>query len=180
LRNACFTAEPGSPWIKSAKLFLQLEIKEAMMAELKTKPTDADVLAFLQSLESEKKREDALALLQLMAEVTGEAPKLWGPSMIGFGQYHYKYASGHEGDSFLTGFSPRKQNFSLYITAGFARFESLLEQLGKYKTAKSCLYINKLADVDTAILRQLVTESVAYMRATYPNATHGQAAGDGS
>lgn len=141
------------------------------MAELKTKPTDADVLAFLQTIESEKKREDALAILQLMAEVTGEPPKLWGPTMIGFGQYHYQYASGHAGDSFLTGFSPRKQNFSLYIMAGFERFDELLATLGKYKAAKSCLYINKLADIDATVLRQLVTESVAYMRATYPSAT---------
>lgn len=139
------------------------------MAELKTKQTDADVFAFLQTVESEKKREDALAILQIMTEVTGEPPKLWGPSMIGFGAYHYKYASGHEGDAFLTGFSPRKQNFSLYIMGGFARYEELLAQLGKYKTAKACLYINKLADVDSTVLRQLVAESVAYMRATYPS-----------
>ena len=138
------------------------------MAELKTKATDASVEAFLHGVESEKKREDAFAILALMAEVTGEPPKLWGSSIIGFGSYHYKYASGHEGDACLTGFSPRKQNLVLYILAGFDQYDALLAKLGKYKTGKSCLYINKLADVDQTVLRELVSQSVAHMRATNP------------
>ena len=138
------------------------------MAELKTKATDASVEAFLHGVESEKKREDAFAILALMAEVTGEPPKLWGSSIIGFGSYHYKYASGHEGDACLTGFSPRKQNLVLYILAGFDQYDALLAKLGKYKTGKSCLYINKLADIDPDVLRELVAQSVAHMRATNP------------
>ena len=138
------------------------------MAELKTKATDASVEAFLHGVESEKKREDAFAILALMAEVTGEPPKLWGSSIIGFGSYHYKYASGHEGDACLTGFSPRKQNLVLYILAGFDQYDALLAKLGKYKTGKSCLYINKLADIDQTVLRELVSQSVAHMRATNP------------
>ena len=138
------------------------------MAELKTKATDASVEAFLHGVESEKKREDAFAILALMEEVTGEPPKLWGSSIIGFGSYHYKYASGHEGDACLTGFSPRKQNLVLYILAGFDQYDALLAKLGKYKTGKSCLYINKLADVDQTVLRELVSQSVAHMRATNP------------
>ncbi len=136
------------------------------MAELKTKPTDADVLAFLHEVESEKKREDALAILALMQEVTGEPAKMWGSSIIGFGSYHYKYASGHEGDACLTGFSPRKQNLVLYILAGFEQYDALLAKLGKHKTGKSCLYINKLADIDQNVLRELVAQSVAHMKAT--------------
>ena len=138
------------------------------MAELKTKATDASVEAFLHGVESEKKREDAFAILALMEEVTGEPPKLWGSSIIGFGSYHYKYASGHEGDACLTGFSPRKQNLVLYILAGFDQYDALLAKLGKYKTGKSCLYINKLADIDPDVLRELVAQSVAHMRATNP------------
>ena len=138
------------------------------MAELKTKATDASVEAFLHGVESEKKREDAFAILALMAEVTGEPPKLWGSSIIGFGSYHYKYASGHEGDACLTGFSPRKQNLVLYILAGFDQYDALMAKLGKFKTSKSCLYINKLADIDQTVLRELVTLSVVHMRATNP------------
>ena len=138
------------------------------MAELKTKATDASVEAFLHGVENEKKREDAFAILALMEEVTGEPPKLWGSSIIGFGSYHYKYASGHEGDACLTGFSPRKQNLVLYILAGFDQYDALMAKLGKFKTSKSCLYINKLADIDQTVLRELVTLSVVHMRATNP------------
>lgn len=136
------------------------------MAELKTKPTDASVEAFLHQVENEKKREDAFAILALMQEVTGEPAKLWGSSIIGFGSYHYKYASGHEGDACLTGFSPRKQNLVLYILAGFEQYDALLAKLGKHKTGKSCLYINKLADIDQTVLRELVAQSVTHMKAT--------------
>lgn len=138
------------------------------MAELKTKPTDTSVEAFLHGVENDKKREDAFAILALMQEITGEPPKLWGSSIIGFGSYHYKYASGHEGDACLTGFSPRKQNLVLYILAGFDQYDALMAKLGKYKTGKSCLYINKLADIDQTVLRELVAQSVAHMKATNP------------
>jgi hypothetical protein len=134
------------------------------MAELKTKLNDASVEAYLNRVENEKKREDSLAVLQLMAEVTGAEPKMWGDSIIGFGNYHYKYASGREGDWFLAGFAPRKQNLTLYIMAGFDGYEALMASLGKYKTGKSCLYIKKLEDVDTAVLKQLIKQSVAHMQ----------------
>ncbi len=117
----------------------------------------------MQSVEPEKKREDSYAILQIMQEVTGEAPSMWGDSIIGFGSYHYKYASGREGDWFLVGFSPRKQNLTLYIMPGFEHYDELLGRLGKHKTGKSCLYINKLADVDQDTLRELVRQSVAHM-----------------
>jgi hypothetical protein len=134
------------------------------MAELKTKLNDASVEAYLNRVENEKKREDSLAVLQLMAEVTGAEPKMWGDSIIGFGNYHYKYASGREGDWFLAGFAPRKQNLTLYIMAGFDGYEALMASLGKYKTGKSCLYIKKLEDVDTAVLKQLIKQSVEHMQ----------------
>jgi hypothetical protein len=139
------------------------------MAENKIKPTDSDVLAYLNSIEDEKKREDAFTLCTLMQEVTGHEPVMWGSSMIGFGSYHYKYDSGREGDAMLTGFAPRKQNFSVYIMAGFDQYDALLERLGKYKTGKACLYIKRLSDVDTAVLRELVHESVEHMRRTNPS-----------
>lgn len=135
------------------------------MAELKTQKNDGDVEAFLNSVAHEKRRTDSFKVLELMKEVTGEAPKMWGSSIIGFGRYHYKYASGREGDWFLTGFSPRKQSLTLYITAGFDEYDELMTKLGKYKTGKSCLYINKLEDVDQAVLKELVQKSAAHMAA---------------
>jgi hypothetical protein len=137
------------------------------MAELKTTPNQQSVTEFLDSVEDEKKRADGYALLELMQEVTGESPRMWGDSIVGFGSYHYRYASGREGDWFLTGFSPRKQNLTLYIMAGFDRYDALLEQLGKHKTGKSCLYIKRLEDVDPQALRQLVEASVQHMKKTY-------------
>jgi hypothetical protein len=134
------------------------------MAELKTKPTGQDVTAFLDGVEDEKKRQDSYAVLALMQEVTGEEAKMWGDSMVGFGSYHYKYESGREGDWFLTGFAPRKRNLTLYIMSGFDAYDDLLAKLGKYKTGKSCLYVNTLVDVDTAVLRQLVQASVTHMK----------------
>lgn len=133
------------------------------MAELKTKENDASVEAFLNSVPDEKKRQDSLAIMHLMQEVTGEAPKMWGDSIVGFGHYHYKYASGREGEWFLTGFSPRKQSLTLYIMSGFDEYDALLSKLGKHKTGKSCLYVNKLEDVDLATLRKLVQQSVTHM-----------------
>ncbi len=130
----------------------------------KTKPTNKDVAAFLEQVEPAQKRQDCQAILEMMQQATKAAPKMWGDSMIGFGEYHYKYASGREGDWFLTGFAPRKQNISLYIMAGFKRYEELMAKLGKYKTGKSCLYINKLADVDEAVLKKLIQLSASYVK----------------
>lgn len=133
-------------------------------AELKTKPTSADVEKFLNSIENEKRKKDTFVILDLMKKITKEEPKMWGPSIIGFDSYHYKYESGREGDWFLTGFSPRKTNFSIYIMSGFKEFDKLLSKLGKHKTGSSCLYINKLEDVDLSILKKMVTLSVRKMR----------------
>lgn len=138
------------------------------MADLKTKPTENSVLAFLEALPDSQRKQDALSLLDLMQEATGEIPRMWGDSMIGFGSYHYKYASGHEGDTFLVGFSPRKDKFSLYIMAGFDQYGDLLAKLGKVKTGKACLYVKKLADVDLDTLRELIRQSVAYLQQHYP------------
>ncbi|MCB0569272.1 MAG: DUF1801 domain-containing protein [Phaeodactylibacter sp.] len=137
------------------------------MAELKTQPNDNSVEAFLDTIENEKKRRDAYAIAALMKEVTGALPKMWGPSIVGFGDYHYRYESGREGDWFLTGFSPRKQNLTLYIMAGFSRHDELMARLGKYKTGKACLYLNKLEDVDQGVLKELVEESVQYLKQKY-------------
>jgi len=139
------------------------------MAELKTKENEGDVNAFLNSMENERKRQDSLKILNLMEKATGMVAKMWGDSIVGFGSYHYKYASGREGDWFLTGFSPRKQNLTLYIMSGFDEYEPLLKKLGKYKTGKSCLYINKLADVDLDVLEELVTRSIEHMQKTNPD-----------
>ena len=137
------------------------------MAEIKTKKNKANVADFLNGVAEEKKREDALTVLSLMKQVTGEEPVMWGPSIVGFGSYHYKSDSGREGDWPLTGFSPRKQNLTLYIMPGFGKYESLMAKLGKHKTGKSCLYINKLADVDLTVLKELVAASVAHMKKKY-------------
>lgn len=137
------------------------------MNQNKTVPTGKSAREFLQTVD-EKRRADCEALLALMEEVTGEPPVMWGDSMVGFGSYHYKYATGREGDWLLTGFSPRKQNLTLYIMAGFDEYDHLLARLGKHTTGKSCLYIKRLADVDQDVLRELVRLSVAHMRATNP------------
>jgi len=137
------------------------------MAELKTKPTDNSVEAFLQTVEDEKKREDCFVILDLMKRITQAAPKMWGSSIVGFGNYHYKYESGREGDWFLTGFSPRKQSLTIYIMAGFDRYDELMAKLGKYKTGKSCLYIRKIEDVDMNVLRELIQQSVEHLSRKY-------------
>jgi nucleoid DNA-binding protein len=136
------------------------------MAKLKTQRNDASVEAFLDSVEDELKRQDSKVILEMMREVTGDEPAMWGDSIVGFGSYTYKYASGREGQWFQTGFSPRKQNLTLYIMAGFDRYDQLLSMLGKYKTGKSCLYINKLGDIDLDVLREVVEESVKVMAAS--------------
>ena len=135
------------------------------MAENKTRKTGASVEEFLASIENSRRRADGLAILAMMRQITGLEPEMWGPSIIGFGDYHYKYDSGREGDFFLTGFSPRKQNLTLYIMGGLEGREDLLEKLGKHRTGAACLYINKLADVDTDVLRQLIRISFESSRA---------------
>jgi hypothetical protein len=137
------------------------------MAELKTQPTDHSVRDFIAAIENEDRRRDCQAVLEIMQEATGERPRIWGSGMVGFGSYHYKYASGREGDWFLTGFAPRKNDLTLYIMPGFDRFEALMKRLGKHKTGKSCLYIKRLSDIDPAVLKELVADSVAHMRQQY-------------
>ena len=137
------------------------------MTELKTRQNDMNVDAFLDGVENPRRREDARRLLALMQEVTGEPPKMWGATIVGFGSYHYRYASGREGDWPVVGFAPRKQNLVLYIMPGFTRYSALLAKLGKHRTGKSCLYVNKLDDIDPRILEELVRESVAEMKRRY-------------
>jgi hypothetical protein len=134
------------------------------MAELKTKKNPKSVRKFLDGVEHAGRREDAWEILDLMEKVTGATAEMWGDSIVGFGRYHYKYASGREGDWFLCGFSPRKTNLTLYIMSGFSRYQELLGQLGKHKTGKACLYVNRLEDIDMKVLRKLVKESVAHLK----------------
>lgn len=129
------------------------------MYELKTKLNSKDVLEFIMKVEHNKRREDSLKILDVFHEVTGEEPKMWGESIVGYGMYHYKYASGQEGDWMRTGFSPRKQALTLYLMNGISSYEELLSKLGKYKTGKGCLYINKLEDVDLEVVKKLIKES---------------------
>ena len=138
------------------------------MAELKTKKTGASVQEFLDAVEHPIRREDSYAILEMMREITGKAAKMWGPSIVGYGTYHYKYASGREGDWFLTGFSPRKQALTLYIMSGFSGHDGLLKKLGKHRTGKSCLYLKRLTDVDESVLEELIRASVEEMRKRYP------------
>ena len=137
------------------------------MAENKTQPHGGSVEGFLNTIEDAQKRKDAFEVLALMKEVTGEPPIMWGPGIVGFGAYHYKYESGREGDSPITGFSPRKAALTLYIMPGFQPYHEYMQRLGKYKTGKSCLYLKKLNDIDREILKKLVSGSVAYMREKY-------------
>jgi len=134
------------------------------MAELKTKVTDASVVEFLNTIQDEQRRQDCMTILELMRKSTGTEPKMWGGSIVGFGDYHYVYASGREGDWFLTGFSPRKQSLTLYVMGGFAQYDTLLKELGKHKMGKGCLYINKLQDIDLPTLRKLIDQSVEQAR----------------
>ena len=136
-------------------------------SENKTKPTDVSPAEFIASVEHDRRREDAEVLLKWFEDVTGYAPKMWGPSLIGYGRYHYKYDSGREGDMLVTGFSPRKANLVMYIMPGYRDMGEKLARLGKHKLGKSCLYINKLADIDMDVLREIVEDGVAYMKANY-------------
>lgn len=137
-------------------------------AELKTKRNEADPKAFIESVDHEQRKADSLVMLEVMEEVLGEKPEMWGPSIIGYGSYHYRSASGREGDWFLSGFSPRKQSLTLYIMSGFDKYPELMSKLGKFKTGKGCLYVNKLADIDMDVLRQLIKESADYLRSIEP------------
>ena len=133
------------------------------MAELKTKPNNQSVVNFLKGITDEQKRRDCFALLDIMKQITKTQPKMWGSSVVGFGSYHYRYESGREGDWFLTGFSPRKQNLTLYIMAGFEQYDELLKKLGKHTTGKACLYVKRLEDIDLPTLKNLIRQSVRHM-----------------
>ena len=136
------------------------------MAKLKTQKTRASVSAFLKGIADDARRKDCQTLVRIMKAAVGTAPKMWGASIVGFGEYRYKYASGRENDWFLVGFSPRKQDLTLYIMGGFDRHGALMSKLGKHKTRGSCLYIKRLSDIDTAVLEKLVSASVKHMKAT--------------
>jgi hypothetical protein len=140
--------------------------KESPMAELKTKRNEQSVTAFLNTITDERKRRDAFAIAALMEQITKAKPAMWGSSIVGFGSYHYTYASGREGDWPIIGFSPRKQNLTLYIIPGFESYGELLGKLGKHKTGKACLYINTLEDVHLPTLKALIEQSVNHMTKT--------------
>jgi hypothetical protein len=136
------------------------------MAENQTRPTRASVKKFIQSVPDEKRRADALAVLEMMKQATRLEPQMWGPAIIGFGSYHYKYASGREGDAPLIGFSPRKQNLALYLSSGFDGYDELMQALGKYSTGKVCLYIKRLEDVHQPTLKKLMRQSFQHAKKT--------------
>ena len=137
------------------------------MAELKTRPVKASVAGFLAAIDDPQKRADARTVAAMMRRATGKRAKMWGSSIVGYGSYHYKYASGRQGDFMLTGYSPRKSALTVYIMPGFSPFKNLMSRLGKYKTGKSCLYIKRLSDVDEAVLEELIDRSVRHMRRKY-------------
>lgn len=139
------------------------------MAKNKTMPTDVDVNEYIAAVENQQQREDSEYLVRLLQEITGERPYMWGPSIIGFGSYHYKYASGHEGDAPLLGFSPRKNATSLYIYSETEENKKLLSSLGKYKMGKVCIYVKKLSDVDENVMRKIAENSIHYIQKRYPN-----------
>jgi len=132
--------------------------------ELKTKVNDTSVIDFLNAIEDERKRDESFQIVDLFSKISGEEPKMWGGSIIGFGKYQYKYASGQENEWMKVGFSPRKQKFSIYIMSAFDELQSLLSQLGKHKTGKGCLYVNKLSDIDLNTLEKLVLESFYHLK----------------
>lgn len=136
--------------------------------ELKTKATPVCVDAFIEAVADERQRADAIKIAAMMERLSGHPPKMWGPSIIGFGRYHYKYDSGHEGDMARIGFSPRKGNTVFYIADGFSGYAELMAKLGKHKTGKSCLYIKRLADIDQDVLEELCVHSLSYMAKNYP------------
>ncbi|ASO07264.1 DUF1801 domain-containing protein [Arenibacter algicola] len=134
------------------------------MTENKTRPNNNSVIAFLNSVEGEEKRKDSHALLQLFKSITLEPGVMWGESIVGFGSYHYKYDSGREGDMCITGFSPRKSNFSIYIMSGFSNYQDLLELLGPHKTGKACLYVKRLSDIDMDVLSEIIRSSYLHYK----------------
>jgi hypothetical protein len=138
------------------------------MAEQKTKSTEESVENFIEKIPDKQVREDCNTLIKLMKRITGSEPKMWGSNIVGFGKYHYKYESGHEGDSCLTGFSPRKQNITLYAMPGFTTNNDFLKKLGKHKAGKGCLYIKKLEDVNQDVLEKIITHSVDALKTMYP------------
>lgn len=139
------------------------------MAELKTKQTEASVEEYLDTIEDPRRRADSVAIAALMKRVTKLEPRMWGPSMVGFGSYHYRYASGHEGDAFVAGFAFRKPEIVVYIADGFESRNELLRQLGKHRTGKACLYIKRLSDIDVGVLEKIIKASVAEIRRRYPS-----------
>ena len=134
----------------------------------KTVPTDESVKTFIESVEHQGRREDAFTMLAMLEDITGLPAKMWGKNLIGFGQYHYKYDSGREGDFFRIGFSPRKANLVVYVMPGLEQFSAQLEQMGKHKTGKSCLYLTRLSKIDTDVLRQILVDSLKIMAERYP------------
>lgn len=138
------------------------------MSENKTQATEADVTAFLNAVDHPTRRADALALDQIFRETSGFQPRLWGPNMIGYGRYHYTYKSGREGEYLATGFSPRKTNLSIYIMPGCEEYSEMLNRPGKHKKGKSCLYVNKLADIDTSVLEEIIRAGLRDLDATWP------------
>lgn len=142
---------------------------EIRMYEQKTKPTDSSVIEFIEQIEHPRKKEDAYRLLDLFAETTGREAVMWGPSIIGFGKYHYRYATGHEGDAPLVGFSPRKAKISLYVTVDNAEREEQLSRLGKHTSGKACVYVNKLDDIDQNVLKEIIRSSIGFLEKTYPD-----------
>lgn len=138
------------------------------MYELKTKETDHSVIEFIEQVENPRKREDAYRLLDIFTETSGYEAKLWGPSIIGFGKYHYVYKTGHEGDAPLVGFSPRKAKISLYFATGDPDREALLSRFGKHTAGKACVYINKVDDIDVQVLKELITQSITFLQNLYP------------
>lgn len=137
------------------------------MAKVKTQFTADDVYAYIDDLDNDQKKKDSLALIKLMEESTGEPAKMFGPSIIGFGQYHYKYATGHQGDAPLLGFSPRKAAISLYVFTGCEEHKHLLEGFGKFKMGKACIYIKKLDDINLDVLKNIMQESIAFISDKY-------------
>jgi hypothetical protein len=135
------------------------------VAEAKTRPTKQSVTEFLNQVPDAQRREDCFAIAKLMEEITGSKPQMWGPSIVGFGTYHYKYASGREGDWPLTGFSPRKQDLTLYLPMGFQKHAGLMGELGKHRAAKSCLYVKRLSDIHVPTLKKLIKASVKELKA---------------
>lgn len=137
------------------------------MAKNKTVETSDSVMQLINSVENDQKRDDSKRLIEIMSDVTALPPKMWGASIVGFGSYHYKYDSGHEGDAPLVGFSPRKAAFSLYVFTGLPEHEGLLEGLGKFTMGKACIYVKRLADIDQNVLTDLMRETVSFLRSRY-------------